>query len=121
MKPPAAGKGDNLTCDGRPVLHNKRSCFFEVRRVQHNKWRCIYLYRCSGEASAQSPILETRVVRALVRELPAETLRIEFLRGVDIESMKLDVIDPVMVLLISHTSLPTPLLVSWIAPGLFSS
>src|SRR5689334_10057695 len=105
MEPAASRERVGLADDLPARLRDLRFDRFELDRVDHDQWIRGPNGRVLREPATQTAILEARVVRSVVLELPAEDLLIELLGPAHVGRAELDVIDPPVVIALRHQAL----------------
>jgi hypothetical protein len=106
VKTASPGKAEDRLHDLSAGLAHRALERFEIVRVEDDQRAAASRLRLSSEAAVQAAVLERDVVRAVVRELPAECLRVERLDCGEVGRAELDVVDAAIVIGLGHESSP---------------
>src|SRR6266849_6842641 len=85
-----------------PRLFDLRFERFELDRVDDDQWIGGSNGRVLREPATHAAVLEARVIRSVVLELPAEDQPIELLGPAHVGRAELDVIDPPVMIALRH-------------------
>lgn len=96
MKPPAAGKREDIGRDAAPKLDDSVAHFLQVRMVEHDQNTAgigSVFSICTRKTAADTSIVKRNVIGPVVGKLPAQQTFEKVLRALKVARLKFNVVD----------------------------